>query len=229
VAGSDLTGVVVRLRPSVTVKGTIKLDAEASKPATPPRFFVSLDPAGGQPWAGQPRANGSTLIDQDFEIAGVQPTAYFLRVQGAPGWIVKSVQRNGREHAIIPVDFGAVDDGPLVVTMTNAAPTLFGKVRDSDGTMPESAMVVVFPAQPDQRVNTGLWSPRLAAMPLGPDASFRFTDLPAGEYCVAAIDRARAAGWRDPAVLTQIERLATRVTLNWGQGAAQDLTMVVIR
>jgi hypothetical protein len=229
VAGSDVTGVVVRLRPSVTVKGTIKLDADVPKPAAPPRFFVSLDPAGGQPAAGQPRANGSTVPDQDFEISGVQPTAYFLRVQGAPGWVVKSVQRNGREYATVPVDFGSAEEGPFVVMMTNAAPTLFGKVRNSDGTVPETAMVVVFPAQPAMRVNTGLWSPRLVSMPIAADAAFKFAELPAGDYFVAAIDRSHAVTWRDPAVLALVERQASRVTLSWGQGAAQDLTMMVIR
>ena len=229
VSGSDIAGVVVRLRQSVSVKGTIKIDTDSSKPAPPPRFFVALDPAGGQPWAGQPRANGSALGDQEFEISGVQPTAYFLRVQGTPGWIVKSVQRNGREYSAVPLDFSSGEEGPVIVTMTNATPSLFGRVRASDGTIPEGAVVVVFPVRPELRVNTGLWSPRLASMPIGPDGSFRFTDQPAGEYFVAAIDRARAIGWRDPAVLTQIEPQATRVTLAWGQGSAQDLTMVVIR
>jgi hypothetical protein len=46
---------------------------------------------------------------------------------------------------------------------------------------------------------------------------------------VAALDRARAVGWRDTEFLTQLERQATRVTLAWGQTVAQDLTMVVVR
>ena len=228
---SDVTGVTVRLRGPVSVKGNLRIDADPSKPAeaTPPRFFPFLDPASGQPGLGQPRMNSSVTPNQDFEIAGAQPAAYYLRVQGAIGWQVKSVQAQGRDYTLTPFDLAEGDPGAVVVTMTNAIPTLFGTARNSDGTVPDAGLIVVFPVQPGLRVNTGLWSSRITAIPLAADGTFRLTSLPAGDYFVAAIDRAKARTWRDPDVLAQIERQAARVALAWGQNVGQDVTMAVIR
>lgn len=231
VGSSDLTGVIVRLRAPVTVKGTVRVEADPSKPAEAmaPRFFVFLDSASGQPGLGQPRGSSSVTPNQDFEVAGAQPAAYFVRVQGGTGWLVKSVSAQGRDHTLSPIDLAEGDPGQVVVTMTNANPTLFGSARNQDGSVPETAIVVAYPVQPALRVNTGLWSPRMSAIPAGADGAFRFSALPAGEYYVAAIDRSRARTWRDPDVLAQIDRQAARVTLTWGQAVGQDVTMAVIR
>jgi hypothetical protein len=113
--------------------------------------------------------------------------------------------------------------------MTSAVPVLAGAVRDQNGAVPESCVVIVFPVEPAQRVNTGLWSPYLKAMPLQGTGTFRLASLPAGEYFVAAIARSKAAAWRDPGFLASVERSASRVTLTWGQTVTRDLTLAVIR
>jgi hypothetical protein len=232
VGDSDVTGVTIRLRPHTTLRGTLRAEPDTAKPPvqSPPRYFVFLDPASGQPGLGQPRASSSILENQEFEISGVQPAEYFLRVQGTAGWLVKSIQWQGRDYTTTPLDLGGTaEPSGVLVTVTNAVPTLFGTVHAQDGSVHESGLVIIFPVQLALRTNTGLWSPRMTSSPLGSNGTFRSTTLPAGEYFVAAIDRSRMATWRDPEFLTLIERQAARVTLAWGQTVGQDLTMAVVR
>jgi len=58
---------------------------------------------------------------------------------------------------------------------------------------------------------------------------YRFTNLPAGDYLVAAVDRSHLATWRDPEFLSEVARSATRVTLTWGGKISQDVTMVAVK
>ena len=83
-----------------------------------------------------------------------------------------------------------------------------------------------FLQRPSLRINTGIAPVRLKSAAVQNDGSFTISMLPAGDYFVAAIDRSRIATWRDPDYLMQIERQATRITLNWGQTVSQSLTMV---
>ena len=229
VGGADVTGVVVRMRPGAVLRGRVTVDPDATKPAqgTTPRFFFFMDPASGQPGLGQPRAATSiTPETAAFEIPGLQPAEYFLRLQGFEGWMIKSIQWRGQDYTTLPLDAASADDlSGVAVTVTNAIPVITGTVRDRDGTTPESGLVVLFPVQPALRTNTGLWSPRLTSTPMRSNGTFRVTGLPAGDYFIAAIDRPRMRTWRDPEFLAQVERTATRVTLAWGQTLTQNLTV----
>jgi hypothetical protein len=164
--------------------------------------------------------------NNEFEIGGVQPGEYWLRVP-ADGYLVKSVSWKGRDFTSAPIDTASADDlTGLVVTMTSAVPTLSGAVRMPDGSTPDNAIVVVFPASPALRVNTGFAPVRLRSTATQSSGTFTFTTLPAGDYFVAALDRSRLQGWRDPDVLAALERQAARVTLAWGQTQSQNLTVV---
>lgn len=232
VGAADVTGLVVQLRPGASLRGRLTVESDPAKPAgqSPPRFSVFMDPAGGQPYLGQPRTTTPAGNNPEFEIAGIQPGEYFLRVQAGGTWLVKSVQWRGRDYTTAPIDTTVSGDLTGVqITVTNAVPTLAGSVRGQDGSVPESGLVIVFPVLPALRTNTGLWSPHMASTPLLSNGTFRLTAVPAGDYFVAAVDRSRMATWRDPEFLTLVERQAVRVTLAWGQTTSRDLTMPVVR
>ncbi len=232
VGDSDVNGLAIRLRASATLRARLTVESDPAKPASqaPARFSFFMDPAGGQPSLGQPRASAAVGHNQEFEIPGIQPAEYFLRVQGLGAWLVKSIQWRGRDYTTTPIDAATTEDlSGVLVTITNAIPTLAGTVRAPDGSVPESGLVIVFPVQLALRVNTGLWSPRLASAALQSDGTYRLAAVPAGDYFVAAIDRSRMATWRDPEFLALVERQAVRVTLAWGQTLSRDLTMAGIR
>ena len=231
VGGRDMTGVVLRLKPGLTMRGKLTVESDPAKPGAKAPFFSALmDPAGGQPSLGQPRNTSSMAPGADFEIPGIQAGEYYLRVQAGGGWQVKSTLWRGRDYTLVPFDTAAADDlSGVEVTVTNALPILSGAVRASDGTTPESGLVVLFPADSALWQNTGLWSPRLVATTMLNNGTYRFAEAPAGEYLVAAIDRARLRTWRDPDFLRSIERQASRVSLGWGQTVTRDVTVLVAR
>jgi len=232
VGAADIAGVSLRLKPGSILRGKVTVELDPAQPAsqTPPRFFFIMDPANGQPGLGQPRTPGSVLANQDFEIPGIQPAEYFLRLQGSAAWAVKSIQWRGRDYATVPFDAANADEiSGVTVTVTNALPTLAGTIRGSDGAVPETGLVIMFPASVALRTNRGLWSPRMTSAPMQSNGTFRLIGMPAGDYIVAAIDRSRMTTWRDPEFLSIAERQGTRITLAWGQTANQDLTMMVVR
>jgi hypothetical protein len=49
--------------------------------------------------------------------------------------------------------------------------------------------------------------------------------MPAGEYRLIAVERAMTDAWKDPAFLERAAGQSTRLTIDWGQSAQQDLTM----
>lgn len=233
VPASDLSGVVVRLRPNAVLRGRLVADADPAvpAPATPLRFSIFMDPAGGQPALGQPRTSATAEEPSTFELTGIQAGDYFLRVQGfTGGWLVKSIAWRGRDFTTTPFDAAANEEfSGVVVTVTNRVASLTGSVRAADGSISESAMVVIFPALAANRVNAGLWSSRMTSTIPGNTGAYRFASLPAGDYLVAAIDRSRRSTWRDPEFLAVLERQARPVKLDWGQSLAQDLAVVTVR
>lgn len=229
VGTSNVTGVRLKLYPLGVVRGRFMLEADPSKPAAkPPATLVpTLDPARGEPRLGVPRGRavpGTTT--HEFEVSAVHPAEYWVR-SSTGEWIVKSVMWQGRDYTFIPINTASADDlSGLVITLTNATPTLTGTVRLPDGATPDAPLVVVFPAQAALRTNTGLTPTRIRSVQTLANGSFTFTTLPAGDYFVAAIDPSHLRTWRDPEFLAKLERQASRVTLTWGQPSSHNLTMV---
>jgi hypothetical protein len=231
VGPANVAGVALKLYPMQTVRGRIVLEHDPAKPDSkpPPFLAVSLDPATGQSRFGYPRSQPVQGSANEFQIPGVLPGEYWVRAPVGE-WIVKSVSWKGRDYTLQPIDTSSADDlSGLVVTMTNALPRLTGGVRLSDGSVPDSGIVVTFPLAAAQRTNTGFSPARLRWATIQSNGSFSISSLPAGDYLVAAIDRSRLATWRDPQFLLSLERQASRVSIAWGQTVSQNLTMTVIR
>ena len=228
VGSSNVSGISLKLYPLATVRGRFVFESDPAKPnAKPPAtVFANLDPVTGQARLGYPRSRPVQGATNEFEIAGVQPGEYWVRASGG-GYIVKSVTLRGRDYTVTPLDTTTSEElSGLVVTMTNTVASLSGAVRLADGSTPDGAIVVVFPASASMRVNTGLSPTAFAQTTVQSDGSFTFAQLRAGEYLVAALDRSQMRTWRDPDYLRNLERQATRITLAWGQAATQTLTVV---
>lgn len=227
----DLAGLAVKLRAGVTLRGRISLEADPAKPLPKQLMFSPfMDPAGGEPGLGRPEATSAVAADSDFEISGLMPGEYFLRLPPNSGFQVKSILWRGRDYTLTPFDAATADDlSGVQVVATNATPVLSGMVRARDGGVPDSGIVVLFPEDPDLWVGTGLWSPRFASVAIQNNGAYRLPAMPAGAYLVAAIPRTHSGAWRDPMFLRRIERQASSVTLGWGQTTTRDLTVATIK
>ena len=225
----------------------------------PPKmpFTITLDPAGGDAALGAPRPRRSVTVGSfeatftsvqpgEFSIGGVMPGKYWLRIQdsasrqgsgdtvvrttGNPDWLIKSIAWKGRDYSNEPFDIAAADDlSDVVVIVTNSMPELSGSVRGSNDLNSDRAMMIAFPVEPAQWRNAGLWPARMKSASVSSTGTYQLSTLPAGDYFVAAIDRMYRNTWQDPALLAQIARSASRVTLTWGNGTTQNLTTVVVR
>lgn len=233
VAGSDVTGVSLRLLPHATMSGRIVVEPDPGQPQVkpPPRFPVRLDPATGEAHLGFGASPpGSEQPPPAFAITDITPGQYYVRPYGYPGWIVKSVTWRDRDVTHTPFEAAAGEAiSDVVVTITNVVTQVSGAVRDGDTLKADAAIVVLFPVERSQWTNAGLWPERIKTVPLSAAGTYSVTSAPAGDYFVAAIDRSQIAGWMDPAFLTRLERVATRVTLTWGGKTSQDLTVAVVR
>jgi len=231
VAGADVASVTVTLRPGATLGGTFVIERDPNQPApeSPPRLSVLLDPAGGSPALGLPQSTrGPDAPPDEFVVPGLLPGEYWLRVL-SPGWLVKSVRWKDKDYTATPFDAAATTDiSGVVVTVTNAVPTLAGVVHDRDGAPSSGATVLVFPPDRAQWTNFGFVPARIKSTASSNDGAFSLATLPAGDYCVIAMTTP-PAGWQDPDVFARLEPAATRVTLAWGQPTAVDLTIVTGR
>lgn len=232
VTGRDETDVVVTMRPLAAMTGriTVVLDPSRPPPSSQPRSGMRLEPASGQPGLGIPSVDPipqGQPTSPEFRIQGLQPGSYVLRAFGE--WIVKSIMWKGTEYVDRAFDAASEPDlSGVEVTLTNAAPVVTGKVRDAQGAPAEGAMVWFFPVEPAARSNYGFTPQRLKSAAIDHDGSYRITSLSAGEYFAIAVSDVTSLAL-DEESLKSAERLATRVTLGWGETRTVDLTMGVAR
>lgn len=231
VEGSDVTGVVVRLRPTVTMAGRIDVEANPNGAAAPARFAFQLDPAGGEAPLGRTGAGGRGGGAGAMQFGAIIPGHYHVHLTDTPGWAVKSITWNERDYTNQPFDLTAVDDGltGVVITVTNAVPDVSGIVRDAEALKADATMVIAFPVEEALWKNTGLWPARVKSATVSRARAFQFRSLPAGEYYVVAISRSFIATWREPEFLARVAQMATRVTLEWSGKSVLDLQAVALR
>jgi hypothetical protein len=114
----------------------------------------------------------------------------------------------------------------VVVTFTDRRTSLNGSVRSGEGRADGDAAVLVFPVDSRLWTDVGMNPRRLRSVRPGVGGDFVFSDLPPGEYFIAAIPDEEADEWRHPSRLELISRRAARVTLVQGDAKVVQLTTV---
>jgi hypothetical protein len=146
------------------------------------------------------------------------------------GGRVKSIIWNGRDFTNRPFDASSGEDfNDVVVTLTTKSIVFTGTVRDERGATSDEAAVIVFPVEREQWSNYGFIPDRLKAIQVTNAGVYRFQSLPAGDYFAVAVGPDLIDGWKDPAFLEKASRVATRITLAWGENKTQDLRVVAVR
>jgi hypothetical protein len=216
---TDVGNVLVTMRRGITMSGTVVEELQKPRAANVPKFYVlQAEPANGDPTLGQPRGIGEQTADAfNFRIEGLQPGGeYLLRLIGIG--LVKSVRWQDRDYTYAPFDTTAGQDiSSIVITMTDQSSTIEGLVREAQGGLAANAAVIHFPAERDQWSRYGVRSTRVRSAPVSSSGSYRLASLPAGDYYVIAVDDSASDDWKDPAFLEAAARMATRVTIDWGQ------------
>lgn len=228
-AFADVSDVIVQLAPTATMRGRFVNDDLNAATEKVPFRSVNLETATGDPLLGIVRSVSARLVpENEFAITGIRPGRYFIRGSSS-NWITKSITVNGRDHTHVPIDIEpGTDVTGVVVTFSNAVPSLTGTARLPSGAAAADAAVVAFPAEPEQWRDAGLNPERLRTAFTSTAGAFRMRALPAGDYLVVAVSSGRADAWQDPEFLLRLQSAAVPVTIGWGETRTVDVRVVEI-
>ena len=111
-----------------------------------------------------------------------------------------------------PLDLQA-DATSLVVTFTDRPSKLSGTVTDDRGAASPTAVVLVFPADPQRWSGYGATPRTLKSALTTRSGVYTVNHLPPGDYYAIALADSDIDGWRDPATLETLAGQATRLTV----------------
>jgi hypothetical protein len=233
VSDRDLSNLAVEMRPTMTISGRVVRepgDAPGAKSTEPamqspfgkPSLSVHAEPADGRASLGMPSGSSSDL--QTFSVSGLLPGRYFLRVMLPGGGQVKSVTWRDRDVTHVPFDTSNGEDlTGVVVTWTMRTAIVRGVVANFMAS-PNGAAVILFPAEPGQWSGYGFQPRRVRSSAVSNSGSYQI-NVPAGDYLAMAVDGSEVDAWQDPKYLEAAARVATPITLEWGETRPLDLIM----
>jgi hypothetical protein len=221
VAGEDIDGLVVRMRPQTPLRGRY--------------IFAPKPPAGGPSSLGSvlrpimseggvfPQPVAQVKSDWTFEIPYALGVGVLRFDPPARGWFLQSILLNGVDVTDTPMEFSDFEGKQIDVRLTQAGTRVSGTVTDSRGARASTYVAVVFPEDARQ------WTPYsrgiLAARP-DQQGGYVLQGVPPGRYLIAAVDYLEPGQERDAATLERLRRTATTVTLADGESRALDLKLV---
>ncbi len=225
------SNVSIQMRPGFAMTGRVVFDAAAPGAAVDPaqvRLSLAPDPdpvrelnamfPNAPPAAGNPAAGGS------FELKGLTPGAWQLSGivpggSGPNGWWLRSAEMDGHDLLDGPIEVADRDLSGVTVTFSNRHTGLGGTLAGADGKPAPGLVVVALPA------DRAMWTSarRIQQTKPATDGTFSFTDLPPGNYLLAAVTDVPDDGLRTEAFLTQIAPSGVPVTIGEGEHKRQDL------
>jgi hypothetical protein len=220
VSDTNVNGIAVTLDAGRTVAGHVVFDGSAKVPdLSKSRLNASMQIAPGVNQT-MPSSNVIVGADGHFSITGVQPGRYVLRVTGAQGWYLRSSTINGQDALDVPVEIGGQDVQNAVVTFVDRTTELSGLLQDSQSQPAPDYTIVVFSA--DERFWPGSTRRVVQTRP-ATDGRYTITNLPPGDYYIAALTDMEPGASSDPQFLRLLVSSAARITLNDGDKKTQDL------
>ncbi len=238
VAGQDMPGLDLRLRPGVTVSGVLVFEGAAARPTG--AMQVTLLPASQSASAVEMAlamfqgASGPVAADLTFSVKGVVPNRYratatlpgMMFGQALPNatWTLKSIRAGeGPDLADTAVDLEAGRDlAGLTITLTDRPIVLSGRVLDQQDRPSSAFPILVFSTNP---AHWFAGSRRVQQVRPTSDGAYKLTGLPAGEYYIGAVTTLDIEDLFDPLFLQQVVPIAFRITLVEGETRQQDLRL----
>ncbi len=223
VGASNMTDVLLSMRPSVTVRGRVAMAPGGSGLRL--GTVLGAHPANGDQSLGRVGMFLTINGETPFTLVGLGPGTYLLGLPSSFSRFVSvvSITTGGREIRDTGLDTSSgrdVDD--VVITLTETLTTIHGTVR-GDGA--SGAAVIVFPVDRARWVDYGMDPILIASKAADTTGAFVVTGLPEGDYFAVAVDGSRHDAWTDPKFLDAATAVATRIALKWGDKKPLDLTI----
>jgi uncharacterized protein (DUF2141 family) len=231
IAGADIFGLQLLMRPTMTVNGQLMFEGRATAPSPAGRRIpfrqLGSPAAPGGPTATVTSPTGTftltSLVPGSYQIGG--PLG-FGPTSDTMTWALKSVLVDGADvtDRILEV---AGDTPPknVVVTYTDQFQELSGRLLSQSGAPASDYTILVFPEDKAYWIHG---SRRIVTTRPGTDGKFTLsgagpTTLPPGRYLLAAVTDLGRDEQFDPAFLGQVVPAAIPITLGLGEKKTQDL------
>jgi len=235
VRGDDIGGIGLTLQSGGTISGRVAFDAAA---ATVPSDLTGIRVGLTLPGGSYQSTNGATTVgnsvnqvnpvgvaaDGTFQVINVGPGPYTLNCQLPQDllkvWKLRSAIVDGRDLLDAPIEGPNINLNGVTLTLSDKRTEISGALQVGPGQSASDYYVVVFSAD---RANWRVGSRRSLSAKAGTDNRFVLSDLPAGDYYLAALTDLDPLDWQTPGSLEQIVPFGVRVHIEDGEKKVQDL------
>lgn len=227
--GNEDLALAVSLRPEIKISGRVIFEGQRTPPANPlPTDLIRVYAADGRT-TSTISGRLSHTTPSTFQLSELAGGRYVLRQNGSPtGWSLKSITIRGQDAIDVPFELAA-DLTDVVLTFTDRTSTLTGVVRTSSGSPDADALVIAFPTEPQRWSQSGPYPLRIRSVRPSRAGAFTFTNLPPGDYLLAAVHDGAASDWQSPQFLELLSRQTVRVRVAEGVNVTHDLKRVEVK
>ena len=210
VQGGEFGPLVLQTSPGATLSGRLVLEASVPLTGRPAFNFVAVAASEHFPMSDQPSAMLQATIDpelQNFRINGVAGTMR-LRLATGSNWWMKSAVINGIDAVESPVILTSSQESTTdaIIVLADTAGSVSG--RAVSGQSPaDDGWAMVFAAERSHRF-TG--SQRIVTINLGDEGRFTASNLPPGDYYVAAVEGSAPLPRNETRFLDLLDTLTSR-------------------
>jgi hypothetical protein len=232
VAGTDILGVQLTLRPAMTMTGRLVFESTTSPAVAgrriPLRALTTSAATVGGATVGPTDQSGT------FTVSNLVPGRYVLGGALSFGpttdtmtWTLQSVVADGRDLTDLPLEIADSVPKNVVLTYTDKWQELSGRLQSQSGAPVSDYTIIVFP---EDKAYWFQGTRRIVVARPGTDGRFTLsgkglTTLPPGKYLLAAVTDIGRDEQFDPAFLSQIVSAAIPITLGPGEKKVQDLAI----
>ncbi len=141
----------------------------------------------------------------------------------APGWMLKSVNLDGRDVTDDALDLTGTDSvSGVIITLTDKVTTVSGQVRARDGQLIRNYVVVLLPRDPAEPVAASRW---IHTSRPGANGRFEIPRVRPGRYMAAAIEWIEQGRQFAPEFQQLLRHGAREFTVGEGQTLTLDLAL----
>jgi hypothetical protein len=226
VSGGDVAGVAIQLSKPAKVAGRIAFAGDPAPRGDRLRLLVqtrNVEVSARYEWRPPFAAVNDDLT---FELGGLYPQRYLIRVQGVPeGWVLSAIRYQDRDITHVPTDFTAAARSPIQITLTNRIARPAVRVSDDQGVLLTGYGLVAVPADP------ATWPHGFAVVGEMPSADgvLKLGAWLPGDYVIAAVRNSDLMLlWRDRTRVTGLAAVGTRVTFQKDDARTIDLRVVTL-
>ena len=233
VGSSNVDGLSVVMQLGARLMGRLMFDGTPPSAAQIQRIQLTVRPLVGL----SPSQPILVQIDGEGRLTspGLAPGRYLITAGSMPAantpgvlWALASARIGSVDGAHEAFTVGTDDIGDVVVTLTEKSIALAGTVRTGDGAASSDATIVVFPADTQAWIASGMSSQRVLTGAPNASGAYDLRVRFPGDYLVVAIPPDVTPDI-DPAFIKRWSPSAVRVTLALGDARTQPLTIARAR